>query len=86
MTELRAQLGRRMPQFDSERFEQDLRQCLVDMRGRELAGFLSARLLLSTISSDLLYWRQDVDGVVYAIMDMFLRTAELLSLELTNQV
>ena len=86
INELKVQLSSRMPQFDSDRFEQELRQCLVEMRGRELAGFLSARLLLSTISSDILYWRQDVEHVIYNIMEMFMRTAELLSLELTNQV
>ena len=86
INELKVQLGSRIPNFDSELFEEKLCKCLDDMRGRELPGFLSAKLLLSTISSDLLFWRQDVDNVISKIIELFNHAASLLSEELTSQV
>jgi len=85
ITELKQTLASHIPNFDSEAFEEKLCQCMSEMRGRELPGFLSAKLLMSTISSDLLFWRQDVDGVLLRIIEMFSRAAEILSNEMTAQ-
>lgn len=86
INDLKVQLGQRIPNFDSDAFAEKLGRCLNEMRGRELPGFLSAKLLLSTISSDLLFWRQDVDMMVAKVLEVFTRAAEMLSREMTAQV
>lgn len=85
VNDLKIQLASRIPNFDAESFEKKLVDCLQSMRGRELPGFLSAKLLLSTISSDLLFWRQDVDMTIMRIIEIFNLAAELLSDMMTAQ-
>ena len=49
LSHLRDDIGRKMPDFDSEAYADKLAKNVAEMRGRELPGFGSTRLLLSTV-------------------------------------
>lgn len=51
LTQLRDDISQKMPDFDSEAYADKLARNVAEMRGRELPGFGSTRLLLSTVSS-----------------------------------
>ena len=55
LSQLRDDIGRKMPDFDSEAYAKKLSKNVAEMRGRELPGFGSSRLLLSTVRGTTLY-------------------------------
>lgn len=75
-----------MPNFDSEEYKDILTKRIQDMRGRELPGFMSARLLLSTVSSDVEHWRAAVEEVFVQAIEIYTRAAARLIYLLAGQV
>ena len=83
---LHAQLSKNVPNFEGEEFEARLLKNLAAMKGRELPGFLSARLLLSTVSHDLDYWRTDVEETLLDCIDIYTTAASKLANSIFSQV
>lgn len=53
---------------------------------RELPGFASTRILLSTVAEELDTWRGQVEDAIRQLFDSYSETANLLSQKLTLQV
>jgi uncharacterized membrane-anchored protein YhcB (DUF1043 family) len=56
------------------------------MRGRELPGFVSARLLMGSVASDLEASRQEVEQSFAQCVECFATTASLLASKLSGKV
>ena len=61
-----------VPDFDSASYSSNLAENLASMRGRELPGFASARLLMGSVFVDLENLRSEVLLLVIQVDDLFL--------------
>lgn len=78
--------GRYGPDFDSAAFGQSLATHVLEMRGRELPGFGSTRLLLTSVSSEMLCWRDAIEEALQEMTDSFVDTAKFLASHLVAGV
>eukprot|EP01038_Epipyxis_sp_PR26KG_P012383 gene12383-16611_t len=82
---LQVKLSLNLPNLDSEYYAETLSQGLFEMRGRELPGFTSTRLLISTIGPELDLWRTQVDESMVEIFSVYVIGAKKLALNLLHQ-
>lgn len=75
-----------VPDLSSAAYEEKLSSVMNEMRGRELPGFGSTRLLLSTVAEELDTWRLQVEDTVYQLVELYLKIAHALADKLTSQV
>ena len=79
LSELRTSISKKVPDFDSEAYAEKLSKNVAEMRGRELPGFGSTRLLLSSVSTELLQWREFVEEALLQMGDCMIDCAEFLA-------
>lgn len=84
--EFRENISKATPNFDSSEFAQLLSVKISELRGRELPGFLCARLLLSTISENIDSWRDDLEVAFTKATDVFNAAAAALINSIAPQV
>jgi interferon-induced GTP-binding protein Mx1 len=82
---LNENISRRVPDLSSQAYEQKLASVMNDMRGRELPGFGSTRLLLSTVAEELDSWRLQVEDTVSQLFELYLTIAHTIADKLTAQ-
>ncbi len=69
--ELRQNISGEIPDFESDEYTAAIESRIVEMRGRELPGFISSRLLLSTVALDIESWRIEVEKAFAASVEVF---------------
>ena len=69
--ELRTLISGEIPDFESDEYTQKIQSRILEMKGRELPGFISSRLLLSTVSHDIESWRIEVEKAFAASVEVF---------------
>jgi hypothetical protein len=79
-------LTKAIPNFDSDEYTQYLSDILNELRGRELPGFLSARLLLTAVSCSIEEWRKELEETFSLAVDIYVRAARKLIFLIARQV
>lgn len=74
-----------VPDLNSEAYEVKLASVMSEMRGRELPGFGSTRLLLSTVAEELDSWRLQTEDTVFQLFELYLSIAHALADKLMVQ-
>lgn len=69
--QLRDDISGEIPNYDDEEYSNRIQNRLMDMRGRELSGFISSRLLLSTVATDIEGWRIEVEKAFAVSVETF---------------
>ena len=82
---LRDRIARKVPDFDSDDYSVVLLNALSSLRGRELPGFMSARLLMGSLSLDLDHWRVEVEDAFHQALLVYMATSEQLSKKLASK-
>ena len=83
--QLRDRIARKVPDFDSDDYSVVLLNALSSLRGRELPGFMSARLLMGSLSLDLDHWRVEVEDAFHQALLVYMATSEQLSKKLASK-
>ena len=83
--QLRDRIARKVPDFDSDDYSVVLLDALSSLRGRELPGFMSARLLMGSLSLDLDHWRVEVEDAFHQALLVYMATSEQLSKKLASK-
>ena len=79
-------LSLKNPNFNEESTTSEhLMQQLNELRGRELPGFMSVRLLLATASSDIDVWRMEVESAISRVIEVYSKTAGILIMKIATQ-
>jgi hypothetical protein len=86
LNQLEEILSHNIPDFNHKDYASKLLKAMTEMRGRELPGFGSTRLLLSTVSEELDCWRSQIEDTVIETFDFYRNISESLSEKLTGQV
>ena len=79
-------LTKSIPEFDSDTYKEYLSEILRELRGRELPGFLSSRLLLTAVSCSIEEWRKELERTFSVAVDIYIRAARKLILLIAKQV
>lgn len=74
-----------VPDFDSDEYADRLAVCISEMRGRELPGLGSTRMLLATLSSELDEWRQVVEDCIADCFESYQTAGEKLAYKYVTQ-
>ena len=83
--DLKNNLSKSVPDFGDEEYSQKLIQELTEMRGRELPGFMSARLLITSASADFEPWRIECENAISKITEVYARTSSVLVSKIAGQ-
>jgi interferon-induced GTP-binding protein Mx1 len=77
---LQRELRQNLPDFHGQIFAQKLSKDMVyAMRGRELPGFGSTRLLLSTVANELDTWKMSIEDCVQSLLSTYGEVSQALS-------
>jgi interferon-induced GTP-binding protein Mx1 len=79
-------LTKSIPDFDGDEYAAYLSGILSELRGRELPGFLSARLLLTAVSCSIEEWRKELEETFSRSVDIYIRAARKLIFLIAKQV
>jgi interferon-induced GTP-binding protein Mx1 len=83
--QLQININLKVPDFDSDSYSSMLAATLASMRGRELPGFMSASLLMGSVSVDLESWRVEIENAISKVMEVYLNTAKQLAFKLAEK-
>ena len=84
---MQSNLSQKVPNFSGEGYSSEsLAEQLRTLRGRELPGFMSVRLLLATASTDIDLWRVEVENAISRVVEIYQKTALVLVNKLAMQV
>jgi hypothetical protein len=77
---LQLELKQNLPDFHGEVYAQKLsKEMVYAMRGRELPGFGSTRLLLSTVANELDTWKMSIEDCVQSLLSTYGDVSQALS-------
>lgn len=83
---MQSNLSQKVPNFTGEGYSSEsLAEQLRTLRGRELPGFMSVRLLLATASTDIDLWRVEVENAISRVVEIYQKTALVLINKLALQ-
>jgi len=83
---MQSNLSQKVPNFSGEGYSSAyLAEQLRTLRGRELPGFMSVRLLLATASTDIDLWRVEVENAISRVVEIYQKTALVLIGKLAMQ-
>ncbi len=83
---MQSNLSEKVPNFTGEGYSSEsLAEQLRTLRGRELPGFMSVRLLLATASTDIDLWRVEVENAISRVVEIYQKTALVLINKLAVQ-
>lgn len=75
-----------IPDLSGEEYVEKLKEAMNNLRGRELPGFGSTRLLLATVSEELDGWRTQIENTISCLFDVYTTVAYKLADRLTLHV
>lgn len=86
---MQSNLSQKIPNFHASTASNDdteyIAKQLNELRGRELPGFMSVRLLLATASTDIDLWKVEVENAIARVVEVYMRTSSVLISRISGQ-